>query len=205
LYSPLPSFVLGFHGCDAAVCEKILNAKDKLKPSNNDYDWLGNGIYFWENDPQRAMWYADFLQKHPKRAKAIIEKPAVIGAIIDVGHCLNLIEAKSLDIVKTAYELFKSTQEMAGLPLPENKPIGDEQDLLLRKLDCAVIETIHAYNKEKGHPGYDSVRGVFWEGNELYPNAGFKERNHIQICVRNVNCIKGYFTPLDADAGFPVP
>jgi hypothetical protein len=205
VYSSLPSFVLGFHGCDAVVCEKIVNGKDTLKPSSNDYDWLGNGIYFWENDPLRAMRYAELLQKYPKRAKAIIRKPAVIGAIIDVGRCLNLIETKSLDIVKTAYELFKSTQEKAGLPLPENKPVGDEQDLLLRKLDCAVIETIHAYNKENDHPEYDSVRGVFWEGNELYPNAGFKERNHIQICVRNVNCIKGYFTPLDADAGFPVP
>ncbi len=205
MYSSLPSFVLGFHGCDISVCDKIVNSKERLKPSNNDYDWLGNGIYFWENDPGRALQYAELLQQHPKRARTIIKKPAVIGAIIDVGHCLNLIESKSLRIVKAAYDLFKSTQVKAGLPLPENRPIGDEPDLLLRKLDCAVIETIHAFNKENNLPSYDSVRGVFWEGRELYPNAGFKERNHIQLCVRNVNCIKGYFSPLDADADFPLP
>ena len=40
---------------------------------------------------------------------------------------------------------------------------------------------------------YDTVRGAFWEGEELYPNAGFKEKNHVQIVVRNQESIKGYF------------
>jgi hypothetical protein len=147
----------------------------------------------------------NFSRNIPKGEWQLSTNPPSFGAIIDLGHCLNLIEAKSLGIVKAAYELFKNTQEKAGLPLPKNKPIGDERDLLLRKLDCAVIETIHAYNKEKGHLDYDSVRGVFWEGSDLYPNAGFKEKNHIQICVRNVNCIKGYFIPLEADPGYSLP
>jgi hypothetical protein len=25
------------------------------------------------------------------------------------------------------------------------------------------------------------------EGEELYPSAGFKEKNHVQICIRNPN------------------
>ena len=45
------------------------------------------------------------------------------------------------------------------------------------------------------------MRGVFWEGEDLYENAGFKEKNHIQICVRNSNCIKGFFIPREADDG----
>jgi len=42
----------------------------------------------------------------------------------------------------------------------------------------------------------------FWEGNELYPNAGFRKKNHIQICIRNPNCIKGYFLPRKINSGF---
>ena len=205
MYSSLPFFVLGFHGCDRSVCDTIVNGRDRLRPSVNDYDWLGNGIYFWENDPDRALQYATSLQKHPERTKVRIAEPAVLGAIIDVGHCLNLVQSKDLQVVRAAYELFRASQEMAKQPLPANKPISEEGDLLLRKLDCAVIETLHAFNKENSRPAYDSVRGVFWEGSDLYPNAGFKEKNHIQICVRNVNCIKGYFTPLTADSAFPVP
>ena len=49
---------------------------------------------------------------------------------------------------------------------------------------------------------FDSVRGVFWEGKELYKNAGFREKDHIQICIRNPNCIKGYFLPRELDNAF---
>lgn len=52
---------------------------------------------------------------------------------------------------------------------------------------------------------FDTVREVFVEGDELYPIAGFKEKNHIQICVRNLNCIKGYFNPLKKHPEFPLP
>ena len=50
---------------------------------------------------------------------------------------------------------------------------------------------------------YDSVRGVFFEGNELYKNAGFREKNHIHIAVINPNCIKGYFKVREVDNHFP--
>jgi len=43
---------------------------------------------------------------------------------------------------------------------------------------------------------YDSVRGVFVEGNELYPTAGFRDKNHIQIAIKNPECIKGFFLPI---------
>jgi hypothetical protein len=72
----------------------------------------------------------------------------------------------------------------------------------LRDLDCAVFETIHKIRKEENDPVYDSIRGVFWEGEELYPNAGFREKDHIQICIRNPNCIKGYFLPRQLDKRF---
>ncbi len=30
-----------------------------LRPSENDYDWLGHGVYFWENNEQRALQFAE--------------------------------------------------------------------------------------------------------------------------------------------------
>jgi hypothetical protein len=197
VYKSLPSFVLGFHGCDRAVAEKIISTQNEyLKQSENNYDWLGHGIYFWENDPQRALQYAIHLKTFPRRSGADITNPAVIGAIINLGRCLNLIEADSLQILKDSYERLCLLHKESGLPLPENKnPFSEEKDLLLRRLDCAVVEMTHAYCKEKGWEPFDTVRGVFWEGNELYKNAGFREKNHIQICVRNHDCIKGFFHP----------
>ena len=198
MYKVLPHFVLGFHGCDKEIADKILKSnKDHLKHSQNDYDWLGNGIYFWENDPERALQYARKLKEHPVKGKAKIKNEAVIGAVIDLGKCLNLLEANALQTIKAGYEMLRQSHRLSGVPLPQNiRPVGEEEDVLIRRLDCAVIEATHTYF---GRDTYQTVRGVFWEGKELYPNAGFREKNHIQVCVRNTHCIKGYFHPRKLD------
>lgn len=205
MYKSLSSLVLGFHGCDKSVYDKIICGQDTLKPSENDYDWLGNGIYFWENNPKRALEYAKLIKNNPHRSKNKINNEAIIGAVIDLGYCLNLLESDSLKLVKEAYNLLKETFKTINKDLPENKSIFKEKDILIKKLDCAVIETLHEFNRSKGNKEFDSVRGVFWEGDDLYPNAGFKEKNHIQICIRNPNCIKGYFSLLKENPKFPTP
>lgn len=69
----------------------------------------------------------------------------------------------------------------------------DNVDLLLRKLDCAVINHIHASSKQAGLPAFDSVRGVFIEGDRLYENSVCYRETHIQICVCDPRCIKGVY------------
>ena len=49
--------------------------------------------------------------------------------------------------------------------------------------------------KEESLYPIDSIRAAFIEGEEIYPGAGFNEKTHIQICIRNPNCIKGFFLP----------
>ena len=76
-----------------------------------------------------------------------------------------------------------------------NKPIGSSKDLILRHLDCAVIEFLHQNNKATQGIPYDSVRAMFVEGEPLYEGAGFHAKSHIQICVRDERCIKEFFRP----------
>ena len=52
LYSRRSNLVIGFHGCDQSVVEAVIAGKTELLASTNDYDWLGNGIYFWENNEE---------------------------------------------------------------------------------------------------------------------------------------------------------
>ena len=193
MYSTRPGLILGFHGCDKSVADHVLNGADELNFSENSFDWLGHGIYFWEYSPERAMEYVVGLNK--RKGESTIKNPSIIGAVINLGHCLDLIEYKNLQMLKTSYDLFKETQIFAGFNIPKNKPGGSITDFLLRDLDCAVIEFIHRTRSEYGLRPYDSVKGVFLEGPELYPDAGFKEKNHIQVCIRNPNCIKGFFLP----------
>ena len=107
MQSKLPSFVFGYHGCDESVKSAVLFGKEHLRPSTNDYDWLGRGIYFWEQNAERAM---DFAQ-----------------------------------------------------------------------------ESCRLWN-ERG-------RGLFQEGPPVYEGSGVMKETHIQIAVRNIDCIIAYFDP----------
>ncbi|RIK95540.1 MAG: hypothetical protein DCC73_04050 [Proteobacteria bacterium] len=182
------SFVLAYHGCDQKIGEQILTGKATFKKSEEDYDWLGPGVYFWESDPHRAREWAE-----DKKRRGILKKPFVIGAAIDLGHCLDLMSREDLSLLKKAYDSLREIHEKDSKlgPLPTNSG-GD--DRFMRRLDCAVIKRLHyiiAAN-ENLQP-YDTVRGLFTEGNPLFPGSGFQERSHIQIAVCNFDSIKGVF------------
>lgn len=183
-----PSVILGFHGCCEEVRNDIIsNPKKHLKKSENTYDWLGGGIYFWDNNYDRALEWAVNSKKYPSAGKVPIKKPSVIGAIIELGNCLDLMDSKFIQITKMAYHSVKDNKD-----LPVNIAVNSaDKDKVKRHLDCHVIETVHSFDKS-----YDSVRGAFFEGKPLYQDSGFRDKNHIQICIRNSDCIKGYFIPI---------
>lgn len=202
LYSRRSNLIIGFHGCDKSIAYKVLSGEENLIASTNDYDWLGNGIYFWENNETRAFQYAQDLMK---RKGTSVKEPAIIGAVIDLGYCMDLTDSLYLDELKEAYNMLSESCKIMEIPLPENSDIGNSTDKLMRRLDCAVIQTAHQINKDADEREYDSVKGVFWEGAPLYSDAGFTEKNHIQICVRNPNCIKGIFLPRKINDSFVNP
>jgi hypothetical protein len=194
IYKKLPGFVFGFHGCDESVGEAVLQGKQSLSPSENDYDWLGSGIYFWEGNPERALKFAEeAVNRKPKTTKGKIRKPFVIGAVVDLGYCFNLMDSSSLAELKSAHLALSSAWQITGTKPPVNTGGPDKG---ARYLDRAVIEAMHKIRSDTNLAPYETVRSAFWEGEELYSGAGFSENAHIQIAVRNVECIRGYFRPI---------
>lgn len=198
MYQKLPNLVLGFHGCSKEVFHAVIKEGEDLKYSNNVFDWLGNGIYFWEQNYARAYEWA-------MRYRGGEENAAVIGAVIDLGYCLNLTDSASADTLREGYEMLKDNCEQAGISLPRNRLPKEGTDILRRDLDCAVIQQIHEFNRSQGRNEFDSVRGVFTEGGPPYEGSAFCERTHIQLCIRNPNCIKGYFEPRKIQDGYGIP
>lgn len=195
------SFVLGYHGCDAETARKAVLEGAEILQSNRDYDWLGPGAYFWESDPVRAGEWAQW-----KASRGEYSSPAVIGAVIDLGNCLDLVSRENIELFAEAYRSFISAQEKAGLPIPENRtPKGvADSDLLLRYLDCAVFRHLHATIEELAATdptisSFDTVRGMFAEGGRVFPGSGVHNKAHVQIAVRNPRCIKGIFYPVNPD------
>lgn len=173
------SFVLAYHGCRRAVGESLL-AGEFFEPSKNDYDWLGSGIYLWEANPGRALEWAIQLQQTKNEQDA--SDPFVVGAIVDLGYCLDLISSNGIAAIRTAHTSLENNMRASGRQMPLN---SGGSDLLARRLDCAVINYLHTIETSSGRSEFDTVRGVFIEGQPIYSNSGFREKTHIQICVRN--------------------
>ncbi|MDR6564520.1 MULTISPECIES: hypothetical protein [unclassified Arcicella] len=203
MYSKRPNLMLGFHGCDESVRNELVTRPDIVKKSQESFDWLGNGFYIWENNYERALrWALD------KKDRGKLITPSVVGVVYQLDYCLDFTDSEYINILSSYYELMKEDLYFTGKELPRNKDVPKDKyhDLVLRELDCAVIEYLHQKIDEKINADisrngfselkhFDTVRGVFTEGGPAFEGAGIQIKNHIQICIRNLNCIKGFFIP----------
>jgi hypothetical protein len=76
--------VIAYHGCDESVARRVLLDGEKLEASENDYDWLGHGIYFWEHGKQRALEWAIYQAKRGRKIRqpiqiAVRDHGAIVG------------------------------------------------------------------------------------------------------------------------------
>ena len=184
--------VVAYHGCDASTAEKVLHGGDNLLVSEKAYDWLGKGIYFWEHGPERAM---DWAKEHIATGR--IRKPAVVGAIINLGNCFDLLDMRYTEILRRSWPEFLTAMNQAGNSIPKNiSPRNDpHKERLLHYRDCAVINWTIPSLESEGNTTYDSVRGVFLEDDPVYEGSAIHLKSHIQIAIRNPTCIVGYFLP----------
>ncbi|MEW6778025.1 MAG: hypothetical protein AB1405_17135 [Bdellovibrionota bacterium] len=182
-----PRIIVGYHGCARLLAEKLLSGRMPVRrwpTSENAYDWLGRGIYFWEHAPARAWEWAK--QRHGKNA-------AIVGAVLVLGDCFDLTEIEFTKLLGAAYLRLRRNFESHGENLPRNAgrtPLRER-----RELDCLVINYCIEGIQAASGPRYDTVRSPFWEGPEAFPGSMFQRESHIQIAVRNPNCIKGVFRP----------
>ncbi|MCW1925418.1 hypothetical protein OKA05_22850 [Luteolibacter arcticus] len=178
--------VIGFHGCDAKVASEVIEKGISLRPSEETFDWLGSGIYFWEHGPDRAFEWAK-----EKQSRGEIENPAVVGALIQLGICFDLLDTHYTRILGPAFKELETVMEETGGVIPENRG-GD--DLLRRERDCMVLNWTLERLKRNGQE-FHTVRGMFPEGAKAFEGSGIRLKSHIQVAVREPSCIIGYFRP----------
>jgi len=186
------AFVLGYHGCKSSVADKLIARTEGFRPSENTFDWLGHGVYFWLENPKRACEWARKQAARPEWIEAG-EHPAVVGAVIELGLCLDLTTTSGIEEIQMAHEVLKAVTAPRGRPMPVNTHKSRDGDILIRRLDCAVINLVHHIRNKSSAPAIDTVKGVFPEGGPAFDGAAIMERTHVQLAVRNPNCIKGIF------------
>jgi hypothetical protein len=178
--------VIAYHGCDAKTAERLLRG-EPFKKSRNDYDWLGEGIYFWEYGADRALRFA-----HDQQRRGKVKTPAVVGALIQLGNCFDLMDTRFTEELPMAFDLFDTIYSYGEQRLPVNR--GSTPDKLLRYRDCAVLN-FYLDRLPRRTDAYDTVRCGFVEGPPAFAGSGIRHQSHIQIAVRNPACVVGVFRP----------
>lgn len=183
-----PILVLGYHGCSRTTADKILRGEvSHLTPSEKRDEWLGSGIYFWENSYDRALKWA-------KKTIGDGEEPAVVGAIILPGQCLDLTDSQCTTALAKYARIFGGHfRDKYGKKAPANNKRKN-----YHPYDCALInEYRESWNEINPDTPIDTVRGAFPEGKRI-GRSSFSELHHIQWAVVNPEkCILGYFRPTE--------
>ena len=178
----LPRTVVGYHGCDRTFAARLksgrLNAHDWLA-SEEEYDWLGQGIYFWEHAARAAP---------GSGRKSIIRgrkqsSPWKFGW----GACLDLADTTYTRLLRQAYDDIKGWYDRNGLELPENTGGSDKK---ARRLDCLVLNNLMDLFDHLGRISFQTIRCPFEEGEAAFPGGNIRLQSHVQIaCFRDPSCI----------------
>lgn len=199
------SALIVYHGCDITTRDDLISGRLKhLSHSNNQYDWLGPGAYFFEGDVERALLFAQASESNPdKRYTAKpIATPAVVGAVLQVQNWLDMTTQVGIKEFSLAYQAFADGLSAAGKPVPKNRPANDtDTDVIYRALDNAVFTWLHKARESQQPPlpSFQAVRAAFHQGEKVAPTSGFHANTHIQISLRENACIIGWFLPAGAE------
>lgn len=180
-----PGLIIGYHGCPKRVADAVISGEDVLYPSQSAYEWLGDGIYCWENSYQRAyQWAKERIQKEKTD-----DEPAVIGVIFKPGNCLDLLDSKCIDMLDDFAEVITAAASKAGRKLPKNKGLS-------HPYDCLLINWFHRKLMDNNEKPIDTVRAAFMEGKTIGNGASsLYKKSHIQWAICSESSIVGYFRP----------
>ena len=170
-----PLRVYGYHGTSKRSAQEIIDRGFNL--STNDYDWLGTGVYFFQDAPVRALAWAS--ERYP-------DSPAVIKSELVLENCIDLLDIAWNPIIRETYEMFVLEYKKANIPLPRQ----NSQKSKAHRLDCAFFNYIVEKVFASRDLTIDSVRAVFNEGDRVYPSSAIFDRSHIQILIRDLSLIK---------------
>ena len=167
--------VKAYHGTSSSIAHII--EREGFQLSRNTYDWLGDGVYFFQDGLLRAWEWAG--ARHGEDA-------AIIGADIHIVNCLDMLDLGWNEVLSDGYDGYIQLLRKTGRSEPT-------QSGRAHPLDREVINYTVSVLNDNGIP-IACVRASFREGRPVYPNSAFFDRSHIQIAVRDPDtCIQRHW------------
>lgn len=153
--------------------------QEGFRQSDNNYDWLGPGAYFWQDAPNRAL---DWAKKHHSSS------PAVVRSLIrfEKEQAMDLLDIEWFDTLQEGYPLFVQQYRRRDFSLPTQDPRMSKKHVL----DHAFLKYASSYFQKSGSRKISIIRAAFTEGVPIFETSAIYNRSHVQIAVRDLTCIK---------------
>ncbi len=156
------------HGTSRENSQQILKC-NYFRLSDHEDDWLGKGIYFFENSIWYAAWWAREIKKYHKFDVLEVELN------IDNEKIFDLTNPDIVEILHR-YGKYLLNRKKSSKSYAKNKPIND----------CMVIDYIYNHVKK-----FDMVKAIYDDLNSYKTYYKTRVRPHqIQLCLRNRDCVK---------------
>ena len=161
----------GYHGTHVDYVDSIL--AQGLRYSTNEWDWLGDGVYFFQDSPLRAL---EWAEEHHGKSNAI-----VLRATIRLESCVDLLDIAWWPTLRLTHSQFVEREKA----LPKQTATSGAH-----RLDRAVLNYMVTVLGESGQ-AVRCLRAAFVEGERLFPASALYSRSHVQIAVRDPLLIEG--------------
>jgi hypothetical protein len=170
--------VYGYHGTSRASAESILDTEFSLSIRNDD--WLGTGVYFWQDAPHHAYWWA----KEYKR----FDDPVVLRSEIyfNPNLCMDLLDSTNnsslVSVLKYSSEEVYSSIFRRRLQ-EQQRGTQDRIGAWFSEIDKHTVDfAVQSLGNIRGRP-VKAVRSIFQDGERLYPGSRLYDMSHVQIVV----------------------
>jgi len=169
--------VSGYHGY---LEERFSDYEsEQFHLSTHNGNWLGTGLYFFQDAPLYARGWAKFVARKKLTSDKNTIRFRVMKARVNLDHCLCFCG-------KPAQSLFLRIRRMYDTYLSKMGWNIENQETY-HYLDNSIVETICQLAGDLGFE-VKSVRGAFPSGKDLSYTGLLKDMTHLQFTLR-----KGYF------------
>ena len=174
-----------FHGTTRTVANIVKDTSKFQYNFRNDH-WLGNGIYFFIEDYDKAKWWAKTLARRERKSKASVIS---LVATIQRNKILDLdAEKERKDFYQFVLDFIAANPVIEGLDFTYTSSPSDENiDMNEAKLRCFMLDLIQKINN------YDTCKYTFVDDKLTYSlpnvNSSLIRNNGVQLCIYNQSVI----------------
>ena len=148
---------------------------DKFHFSTHNGNWLGTGLYFFQDAPFYARGWAKFITRRKLTSNKKTIRFRVMKARVKLDNCLCFCGKPAQSLFLRIRRIYDTYLNKMGCKI--------ENEETYHFLDNSIVETICQLASNLGFE-IKSVRGAFPSGKDLSYTGLLKDMTHIQFTLR---------------------